>query len=150
MCNDTKEADEVTRRSQADSVFKELNGRTINLHTNLKGKIKKVGKGKEAREDFLPSDKDITDEDLKIPTSRIRRPRSPIHRKRKKLYQSGSKPWINCGRLGILRLTHDLVLLPEFYHQAGALYRVCLRDALDLQLPIRVTLTALKRCYFLI
>ena len=65
MCNDTKEADEITRRLQADSVFKELNGRTINLHTNLKGKIKKVGKGKEAREEFVESDKDITDEDLK-------------------------------------------------------------------------------------
>ena len=65
MCNDTKEADEITRRLQEDSVFKELNGRTINLHTNLKGKIKKVGKGKDAREEFQPSDKDITDEDLK-------------------------------------------------------------------------------------
>lgn len=59
MCNDTKEADEITRRLQGDSVFKDLNGRTINLHTNLKGKVnKKTGL-------FDTNDKDITDEDLK-------------------------------------------------------------------------------------
>ncbi len=65
MCNDTKEADEITRRLQDDPVFRDLNKRTINLHTNLKGKIKKVGRGAEAREEFVESDKDITDEDLK-------------------------------------------------------------------------------------
>ncbi|MFT3991402.1 MAG: DEAD/DEAH box helicase family protein [Luteolibacter sp.] len=59
MCNDTKEADEITRRLQGDAVFKELNGRTINLHTNLKGKINKKTGG------FDPSEKDINDEDLK-------------------------------------------------------------------------------------
>ena len=48
-----------------DAVFKELNGRAINLHTNLKGKIKKVGKGADAREEFVESEKDISDEDLK-------------------------------------------------------------------------------------
>ena len=65
MCNNTEEADQITRRLQSDPVFKDLNGRTINLHTNLKGKIRKVGKGKDAREEFVESDKEITDEDLK-------------------------------------------------------------------------------------
>jgi type III restriction enzyme len=61
MCEDTKAADEITSRLNGDEVFKELNGRTINLHTNLKGKIKKVG-GKEV---FVENEKDISDEDLK-------------------------------------------------------------------------------------
>lgn len=65
MCEDTKAADEITARLNNDELFKELNGRTINLHTNLKGKIKKVGKGADAREVFVESDKEISDEDLK-------------------------------------------------------------------------------------
>lgn len=65
MCEDTKAADEICARLNGDAVFKELNGRTINLHTNLKGKIKKVGKGAEARREFVESEKDISDEDLK-------------------------------------------------------------------------------------
>jgi len=65
MCENTEAADEITARLNGDGIFKELNGRTINLHTNLKGKIKKVGKGAEAREEFVESEKDISDEDLK-------------------------------------------------------------------------------------
>jgi type III restriction enzyme len=65
MCEDTQAADEITARLHGDALFKELNGRTINLHTNLKGKIKKVGKGADAREEFVESEKDISDEDLK-------------------------------------------------------------------------------------
>ena len=65
MCEDTKAADEIAARLNGDSVFRELNGRTINLHTNLKGKMKKVGKGADARVEFVESDKDIKDEDLK-------------------------------------------------------------------------------------
>lgn len=61
MCEDTKAADEIATRLNRDEAFKELNGRTINLHTNLKGKIKKVG-GKEV---FVENEKDISDEDLK-------------------------------------------------------------------------------------
>lgn len=61
MCEDTKAADEIAARLNGDEVFKELNGRTINLHTNLKGKIKKVG----GREVFVENEKDISDEDLK-------------------------------------------------------------------------------------
>ncbi len=61
MCEDTKAADEITSRLNGDEVFKELNGRTINLHTNLKGKIKKIG----GQEVFVENEKDISDEDLK-------------------------------------------------------------------------------------
>ena len=59
MCEDTKAADDITARLNGDAIFKELNGRTINLHTNLKGKIsKKTGF-------FEASGKEISDEDLK-------------------------------------------------------------------------------------
>jgi len=65
MTESTKAADEIARRFNNDRLFKELNGSTINLHTNLKGKIKKLGRGKNAREVFVESEKDISDEDLK-------------------------------------------------------------------------------------
>jgi len=65
MCEDTKAADEIAGRLNGDPVFKELNGRTINLHTNLKGKLKKVGKGAEARVEFVENEKEISDDDLK-------------------------------------------------------------------------------------
>jgi type III restriction enzyme len=65
MCEDTTAADQIARRLNTDEVFKELNGKTINLHTNLKGKIKKIGKGKDARLEFVESEKEISDEDLK-------------------------------------------------------------------------------------
>jgi type III restriction enzyme len=59
MCEDTKAANEISARLNGDSLFKELNGRTINLHTNLKGKIsKKTGF-------FETNDKEISDDDLK-------------------------------------------------------------------------------------
>lgn len=61
MCNDTKAADEIATRLNGDDKFKELNGRTINLHTNLKGKIKKVG----GQPVFVENEKEISDEDLK-------------------------------------------------------------------------------------
>lgn len=61
MCESTKAADDITARLNGDAVFQELNGRAINLHTNLKGKIKKV----DGREVFVESEKEISDEDLK-------------------------------------------------------------------------------------
>jgi type III restriction enzyme len=61
MCENTQAADEITARLNGDEIFKELNGRTINLHTNLKGKIKKIG----GQEVFVESEKEISDEDLK-------------------------------------------------------------------------------------
>lgn len=65
MCEDTKAADEIATRLNTDDTFKELNERTINLHTNLKGKLKKVGRGPNARVEFVESESEITDEDLK-------------------------------------------------------------------------------------
>lgn len=64
MCESTEAADQITQRLNTDEAFKELNDRTINLHTNLKGKVKKVGKGKNARMEFVETEKDISDEDL--------------------------------------------------------------------------------------
>ena len=65
MCENTESADQITARLNKDDAFKDLNGRTINLHTNLKGKLKKVGAGANARVEFVESEKDISDEDLK-------------------------------------------------------------------------------------
>jgi len=65
MCEDTKAADDIANRLNSDEAFKELNGKTINLHTNLKGKVKKVGKGQNAKIVFEESVKEISDEDLK-------------------------------------------------------------------------------------
>lgn len=64
MCEDTDAADQITRRLNTDRMFERLNGKTINLHTNLKGKIKMVGKGKDKVPTFVESEKDISDEDL--------------------------------------------------------------------------------------
>jgi type III restriction enzyme len=65
MTDSTASADAITRRLNTDSVFSDLNGKTINLHTNLKGKVRKRGKGDAAFEEFVESDKEISDEDLK-------------------------------------------------------------------------------------
>ncbi len=65
MCNNTAEADQITQRLNTDELFKDLNGSTINLHTNLKGKLKKEGKGASARYVFVENEKEISDEDLK-------------------------------------------------------------------------------------
>ncbi len=65
MCEDTEAADQITQRFNTDPLFEQLNGKTINLHTNLKGKLKKVGRGKEARHEFVEDEKAISDEDLK-------------------------------------------------------------------------------------
>jgi type III restriction enzyme len=57
MCNSTAEADQITRRLNSDERFKGLNGATINLHTNLKGKLKKEGRGAAARYVFEENEK---------------------------------------------------------------------------------------------
>ena len=64
MTEDTEAADQITRRLDKDSLFAELNGRTINLHTNLKGKIKWIGGKKKGYPVFLESEKEISEEDL--------------------------------------------------------------------------------------
>lgn len=65
MCEDTEAADLITHRLNTDDAFKELHGKTINLHTNLKGKVKKVGRGQAAQYKFVPNEKQISDDDLR-------------------------------------------------------------------------------------
>lgn len=65
MCTDTEAADQITSRLNSDGIFADLNGKTINLHTNLKGKIKKKKIGNQTIEVFEENEKDISDEDLK-------------------------------------------------------------------------------------
>ena len=65
MCDDTAAADQITQRFNNDPLFQHLNGKTINLHTNLKGKMKKVGRGANARTEFVEDEKAINDDDLK-------------------------------------------------------------------------------------
>lgn len=65
MCEDTKAADEIAERLNNEETFRELNNKTVNLHTNLKGKIKKIGRGPNAILKFVESDKEISEEDLR-------------------------------------------------------------------------------------
>lgn len=65
MCEDTDAANQIAHRLNTEEAFKLLNGKTINLHTNLKGKIKKVGRGADATYEFVEDEKQIKDEDLK-------------------------------------------------------------------------------------
>jgi len=66
MCQDTEAANQITERLNKDPVFADLNGVTLNLHTNLKGKIKKRGKGDAAYYEFVEDDDAISDDDLKM------------------------------------------------------------------------------------
>ncbi len=65
MCENTKAADDIAQRLNSDIIFKDLNGVTINLHTNLKGKIKNIGKGADKQQIFVESESEISDDDLK-------------------------------------------------------------------------------------
>lgn len=65
MCEDTKAADEIANRLNSDPIFAELNGRTTNLHTNLKGKIKWIGGKKNGYPSFEPSEAEISPDDLR-------------------------------------------------------------------------------------
>ncbi len=65
MTESTDAADDIARRLNSDPVFKELNNKTLNLHTNLKVKKKITGKGKNKKIEFIESEKEISDEDLK-------------------------------------------------------------------------------------
>jgi type III restriction enzyme len=64
MCEDTDAANQIANRLNTDEIFKELNGKTINLHTNLKGKVRKVGRGANAQIEFVANETEISDEDL--------------------------------------------------------------------------------------
>lgn len=65
MTQDTEGADQIARRLNSDPLFAELNGKTTNLHTNLKGKIEWVGGRKNGYPVFKENEKEISDDDLK-------------------------------------------------------------------------------------
>lgn len=65
MTESTEAADQITRRLNGDPRFRELNGKTVNLHTNLKGRLKKRGTGARSYYEFIESEKDISDDDLR-------------------------------------------------------------------------------------
>jgi type III restriction enzyme len=64
MTESTDAADQIAHRLNTDPLYKDLNGKTINLHTNLKGKLQKRGRGATAYYEFIESEKQISDEDL--------------------------------------------------------------------------------------
>src|SRR4030066_68295 len=65
MTEDTEDASQIANKLNSDPLYKELNGKTINLHTRLKGKLKKRGKGENVYYEFVENEKEISDEDLK-------------------------------------------------------------------------------------
>jgi type III restriction enzyme len=65
MTEDTQAADQISKELNSSPLYPELNGRTINLHTRLKGKIKWIGPKKDGILVFEPSEKEISDEDLR-------------------------------------------------------------------------------------
>lgn len=65
MCENTNAADQITQRLNTDPIFSELNGKTINLHTNLKGKMKKKKVGGQEIYEFVEDENEISDDDLK-------------------------------------------------------------------------------------
>lgn len=66
MCESTQAADEITGRLNDDKEnFPLLKGRTINLHTNLKGRVVLRGQGDDRVPVFEEKESEISDEDLK-------------------------------------------------------------------------------------
>lgn len=65
MTEDTNDANQIAHRLNTDPVFLELNGKTTNLHTNLKGKVKWIGGRRNGYPVFEESETEISDEDLK-------------------------------------------------------------------------------------
>lgn len=57
MCENTEAADSIFKCLNADPRFEKLNGKTLNLHTNLKGKVKGGV--------FIEDEKNMTEADLK-------------------------------------------------------------------------------------
>lgn len=65
MCESTEAADQIAIRLNNDPVFKGLNQKTINLHTNLKGKVRTIKQEGKKVEIFVEDEKSISDDDLK-------------------------------------------------------------------------------------
>jgi type III restriction enzyme len=64
MTEDTEDANQSSSIEHR-RLFRELNGKTTNLHTRLKGKVKWVGGKKTGYPVFEESEKEISDEDLR-------------------------------------------------------------------------------------
>jgi len=58
MCENTQAADAIANLLNTDPYFEKLNGKTLNLHTNLKGRINKRG-------EFIENEKSMNDAALK-------------------------------------------------------------------------------------
>ena len=65
MCENTDAADQIAQRLNNDPIFADLNRRTINLHTHLKGKVKTIRQEGKRIEVFVEDEKAISDDDLK-------------------------------------------------------------------------------------
>jgi type III restriction enzyme len=65
MTEDTDAANQIALRLNTDPLYAELNGRTVNLHTKLKGKIKWIGGKKDGHPEFVENESEISDEDLR-------------------------------------------------------------------------------------
>ncbi len=65
MTEDSKSADDITQHLDSDA-FPLLKGRVLNIHTNLKGKIKTTTRQGKKIKEFVESEKDMKPEDLKI------------------------------------------------------------------------------------
>ncbi|GMV35665.1 MAG: hypothetical protein AMXMBFR61_01730 [Fimbriimonadales bacterium] len=65
MTEDTRAADEIATALNSDE-YPLLKNRVINLHTNLKGTIRTRGRGRNAVREFVPNEKQISDEDLRL------------------------------------------------------------------------------------
>ena len=53
MTEDTESASQIANKLNTDPLYKELNGKTVNLHTRLKGKLKPHGRGENIWYEFI-------------------------------------------------------------------------------------------------
>ena len=66
MCENATKANEIAKRLNEDKEkFPLLHGRVLNLHTRLEGKVVKRKIGKQEFQEFVPSEKKISDDDLR-------------------------------------------------------------------------------------
>lgn len=66
MTENAQKADEIAAQLNNDDRFPLLKGKVLNLHTRLKGKVVKKKQGTRELLEFVPSEKGISDEDLKV------------------------------------------------------------------------------------
>lgn len=66
MTENADKADEIAKALNSDDRFPLLKGKVLNLHTRLKGKIKERKVGGHVIKEFVPDEKGISDDDLKI------------------------------------------------------------------------------------